>query len=163
MADLMKRSVRVELCGATAKAHNWGNADLLPGIKVNTDAMARTTQLVQQGFREDYGISARGRLACDLRRVFQLEQVKIQWPMLGRKRECYPLNYYVSATSAHGPKRPVVGGQSMSALPGKFRRLLVLLSRARRRPQFPNIEQCFRFWCAPEEAVRLSSCQCAGR
>jgi intracellular sulfur oxidation DsrE/DsrF family protein len=50
VADLMKRSVRVELCGATAKAHNWGNADLLPGIKVNTDAMARTTQLVQQGF-----------------------------------------------------------------------------------------------------------------
>jgi hypothetical protein len=27
--------------GATAKAHNWGNADLLPDIKVNTDAMAR--------------------------------------------------------------------------------------------------------------------------
>ena len=50
VADLMKRSVRVELCGATAKAHNWGNADLLPGIKVNTDAMARTTELVQQGF-----------------------------------------------------------------------------------------------------------------
>jgi intracellular sulfur oxidation DsrE/DsrF family protein len=50
LADLMKRGVRVELCGATAKAHNWGNADLLPGIKVNTDAMARTTQLVQQGF-----------------------------------------------------------------------------------------------------------------
>jgi hypothetical protein len=24
---------------------------------------------------------------------------------------------------------------------------------------FPDIEQCFRFWCAPEEAVRLSSCQ----
>ena len=50
VADLMKRGVRVELCGATAKAHNWGNADLLPGIKVNTDAMARTTQLVQEGF-----------------------------------------------------------------------------------------------------------------
>jgi hypothetical protein len=31
-------------------AHHWGNADLLPDIKVNTDAMARTTQLVQQGF-----------------------------------------------------------------------------------------------------------------
>jgi intracellular sulfur oxidation DsrE/DsrF family protein len=50
VADLMKRGVRVELCGATAKAHGWSNADLLPGIKVNTDAMARTTQLVQQGF-----------------------------------------------------------------------------------------------------------------
>lgn len=50
VADLMKRGVRVELCGATAKVHGWGNADLLPGIKVNTDAMARTTELVQQGF-----------------------------------------------------------------------------------------------------------------
>ena len=39
-----------ELCGATAKAHHWGNVDLLPGIKVNLDAMARTTQLVQEGF-----------------------------------------------------------------------------------------------------------------
>ena len=47
---LMGRGVHVELCGATAKAHHYGNADLIPGIKVNTDAMARTTELVQQGF-----------------------------------------------------------------------------------------------------------------
>ena len=50
ISDLQKRGVKVELCGATAKAHGWGNKDLLPDIKVNTDAMARTTQLVQQGF-----------------------------------------------------------------------------------------------------------------
>jgi intracellular sulfur oxidation DsrE/DsrF family protein len=50
IADLIKRGVHVELCGATAKVHNYGNADLLPDIKINTDAMARTTQLVQQGF-----------------------------------------------------------------------------------------------------------------
>ena len=50
VADLMKRGGQIELCGATAKAHKWGNSDLLPGIKVNTDAMARTTQLVQEGF-----------------------------------------------------------------------------------------------------------------
>lgn len=50
VADLMKRGVKVELCGATAKVHHWGNSDLLPDVKVNTDAMARTTQLVQQGF-----------------------------------------------------------------------------------------------------------------
>ncbi|MFH0298568.1 DsrE family protein [Bradyrhizobium sp. 31Argb] len=50
LEDLMKRGVRVELCGATAKAHHWGNTDLLPGIPVNTDAMARTVQLVQEGF-----------------------------------------------------------------------------------------------------------------
>ena len=48
--DLVKRGVEIELCGATAKVHNWGNADVLPGIKVNTDAMARMTQLVQEGF-----------------------------------------------------------------------------------------------------------------
>ena len=50
LTDLMERGVQVELCGATAKTHNWGNEDLLPGVKVNTDAMARTTQLVQEGF-----------------------------------------------------------------------------------------------------------------
>ena len=50
IADLTSRGVHVELCGATARVHHWGNEDLLPGIKVNTDAMARTTQLVQQGF-----------------------------------------------------------------------------------------------------------------
>lgn len=50
VANLIKRGARVELCGATAKAHGWNNADLLPDIKVNTDAMARTAQLVQQGF-----------------------------------------------------------------------------------------------------------------
>jgi len=50
VANLIKRGVKVELCGATAKVHNWGNEDLLPDIKVNTDAMARTAQLVQQGF-----------------------------------------------------------------------------------------------------------------
>ena len=50
LAELMKRGVEVELCGATATAHKWGNADLLPGIKVNTDAMARMSQLVQEGF-----------------------------------------------------------------------------------------------------------------
>ncbi len=50
VANLIKRGVKVELCGATAKVHNWGNADLLPDIQVNTDAMARTGQLVQQGF-----------------------------------------------------------------------------------------------------------------
>ncbi len=50
VADLQRRGVQVELCGATAKVHKWGNADLLPGVRINTDAMARLTQLVQQGF-----------------------------------------------------------------------------------------------------------------
>ena len=50
VTNLMERGVQVELCGATAKVHGWGNADLIPGININTDAMARTTQLVQEGF-----------------------------------------------------------------------------------------------------------------
>ena len=50
VANLQSRGVHVELCGATAKVHHYGNEDLLPGIKINTDAMARTTDLVQQGF-----------------------------------------------------------------------------------------------------------------
>jgi hypothetical protein len=58
IGNLHKRGVQIELSGATAKAHHWGNADLLPGIKVNTDAMARTTQLVQPGFVNLRGIRA---------------------------------------------------------------------------------------------------------
>jgi len=50
VTDLQKGGVQVELCGATAKAHGWGNEDLIAGIKVNRNAMARTTQLVQEGF-----------------------------------------------------------------------------------------------------------------
>ena len=50
VADLTRRGVKVELCGATARVNGWGNADLLPDIKINLDAMARTIQLVQQGF-----------------------------------------------------------------------------------------------------------------
>nr|WP_284506995.1 DsrE family protein [Caballeronia sp. GAFFF1] len=48
--ELIEKGVRVELCGATAKSHGWTNEDLLPDIKVNTDAMARTIQLVRQGY-----------------------------------------------------------------------------------------------------------------
>jgi len=50
ISDLMEQGVQIELCGATAAANHWGNADLLPRVRVNTDAMARVTQLEQQGF-----------------------------------------------------------------------------------------------------------------
>jgi intracellular sulfur oxidation DsrE/DsrF family protein len=50
VADLMKVGVQVELCGATAVVNHWGNEDLLPGVKVNTNAMARMSQLVLEGF-----------------------------------------------------------------------------------------------------------------
>ena len=33
VSDLMKRNMHFELCGATARVHNWRNEDLLPGIK----------------------------------------------------------------------------------------------------------------------------------
>jgi intracellular sulfur oxidation DsrE/DsrF family protein len=47
---LMQEGVQVELCGATAKGNHWGNANLLPGVKVNVNAMVRLTQLEQQGY-----------------------------------------------------------------------------------------------------------------
>jgi len=50
IARLMSRGMHVELCGATARIHHWGNEDLLPGIKVNTDAGVRMIQLVPQRF-----------------------------------------------------------------------------------------------------------------
>jgi intracellular sulfur oxidation DsrE/DsrF family protein len=50
VTDLMKRGVQIELCGATAAVHRWGNEDLLPRVQVNTDAMARLSQLAQDGF-----------------------------------------------------------------------------------------------------------------
>ena len=50
IAGLMEQGIQIELCGATAAANHWINKDLLPGVKINTDAMARVTQLEQQGF-----------------------------------------------------------------------------------------------------------------
>jgi intracellular sulfur oxidation DsrE/DsrF family protein len=47
---LMEEGVQLELCGATAKGNHWGNANLLPGIKVNVNAMVRVTQLEQEGY-----------------------------------------------------------------------------------------------------------------
>ena len=49
VTDLMGRGVQVELCGATARVRGWDSADTIPGM-INTDAMARTTELVQEGF-----------------------------------------------------------------------------------------------------------------
>src|SRR5260370_3974917 len=46
VADLMKRGVQIELCGATAAVHKWGNADVFSSVKIKTDSMARTTQPV---------------------------------------------------------------------------------------------------------------------
>lgn len=51
---LMGMGVQLEMCGATAKANHWGNADLLPGFKVNVNAMVRLTQLEQAGYTMIY-------------------------------------------------------------------------------------------------------------
>jgi intracellular sulfur oxidation DsrE/DsrF family protein len=48
--ELMNEGVQLELCGATAKANHWGNANLVPGVKVNTNAMVRVTELEQKGY-----------------------------------------------------------------------------------------------------------------
>lgn len=50
MGELMNKGVQIELCGATAAANHWGNADLLSGVKVNVNAMVRVTQLEQEGY-----------------------------------------------------------------------------------------------------------------
>jgi intracellular sulfur oxidation DsrE/DsrF family protein len=50
LADLLRKGVQLELCGATASGNQWGNADLLSGVKVNVNAMVRITQLEQAGY-----------------------------------------------------------------------------------------------------------------
>jgi intracellular sulfur oxidation DsrE/DsrF family protein len=52
--SLMADGVQLELCGATAQGNHWGNANLLPGIKVNVNAMVRVTQLEEQGYSMIY-------------------------------------------------------------------------------------------------------------
>lgn len=51
---LMQKGVQLELCGATAKANHWGNANLLPGVKVNVNAMVRLAELQLQGYKMIY-------------------------------------------------------------------------------------------------------------
>ncbi len=48
--ELQKQGVQIEECAVSMKAHNWGNEDLLPGVKVNTGAVGRLIDLVQQGY-----------------------------------------------------------------------------------------------------------------
>ena len=50
ITGLMSRGIQFELCGATAAGNHWGNANLLSGVNINTDAMVRVSQLEQKGF-----------------------------------------------------------------------------------------------------------------
>lgn len=50
VAQLIERGVQVEECAVTMKGNNWGNANLLPGVKVNSGADGRIVQLEQAGY-----------------------------------------------------------------------------------------------------------------
>jgi len=50
IAELLKQGVQVEECAVSMKSHNWVNEDLLPDVKVNTGAVGRLIQLVQEGY-----------------------------------------------------------------------------------------------------------------
>lgn len=50
IASLQAAGVEMEECGQTAKNNGWVNADLLPGVKVNSGANLRLVQLMQEGY-----------------------------------------------------------------------------------------------------------------
>ena len=50
IADLINQGVQMEECAVSMKTHNWVKEDLLPGVKVNTGAVGRLIQLVQEGY-----------------------------------------------------------------------------------------------------------------
>jgi len=50
IAALIREGVDIEECGETMAYNHWQNAELLPGVKVNTGANFRIIQLVEQGF-----------------------------------------------------------------------------------------------------------------
>lgn len=48
--NLIKHGVDIEECAVTMKGNKWSNANLLPGIKVDSGADGRIIQLVQEGY-----------------------------------------------------------------------------------------------------------------
>lgn len=50
IAELLKQGVQIEECAVSMKGHKWGNQDLLPGVKVNSGAVSRLVQLIQEGY-----------------------------------------------------------------------------------------------------------------
>jgi hypothetical protein len=65
--------------------------------------------------------------------------------------------------SLPGTNPLTTGSQSMSALPRYIRPQLVPLSRARHRPQRPDIGRCSRSLCGRARAGRPEDCRCADR
>lgn len=50
IAKLIGDGVQIEECAVTMQHNGWGNADLLPDVKVNGGANLRLVALVQQGY-----------------------------------------------------------------------------------------------------------------
>lgn len=50
IAELMKQGVQIEECVVSMEDNKWGYDDLLPGVKVNSGAIDRLIQLVQEGY-----------------------------------------------------------------------------------------------------------------
>jgi intracellular sulfur oxidation DsrE/DsrF family protein len=49
IAELIKQGVQIEECAVSMRKHQWGNEDLLPGVKINSGAVGRLIQLIQEG------------------------------------------------------------------------------------------------------------------
>jgi intracellular sulfur oxidation DsrE/DsrF family protein len=50
IAELIKQGVQIEECAVSMKGHAWGNENLLAGVKVNSGAVSRLIQLIQEGY-----------------------------------------------------------------------------------------------------------------
>lgn len=50
IAELLKQGVQIEECAVSMRGHKWVNEDLLPGVKVNSGAVGRLIQLIQEGY-----------------------------------------------------------------------------------------------------------------
>lgn len=48
--SLITTGVQIEECAVTMKGNKWTNANLLPGVKVDSGADGRIVELVQQGY-----------------------------------------------------------------------------------------------------------------
>jgi intracellular sulfur oxidation DsrE/DsrF family protein len=50
IAELQRAGIPFELCAYTAYNNKWVNADLLPGVKVDSDVLLRLMYLTQDGY-----------------------------------------------------------------------------------------------------------------
>jgi uncharacterized protein len=50
IAELLGQGVQIEACAFAMKMQNISNADLLPGVRVNSGAYLRMVQLMQEGY-----------------------------------------------------------------------------------------------------------------